>query len=144
MAEHLAAYGPWGLALAAFCAGSVVPFPAEAVLAALVALGRSPAAMTAVATAANVLGATTLLLAGRWGRDYALRRVGAERLGRAQERLTRFGPWPLLASWLPIVGDAFVVAAGIARLPWSVCLPLIALGKGARYALVAYGALWLR
>lgn len=144
MAEHLAAYGPWGLALAAFCAGSVVPFPAEAVLAALVALGRSPAAMTLLATGANVLGATTLLLAGRWGRDYALRRVGPERLARAEDKLKRFGPWPLLLSWLPIVGDAFVVAAGIARMPWAKAVPLIALGKGARYALVAYGALWLR
>lgn len=144
MVEQFVAYGPWGLAAAAFLSGSIAPLPSEAVLVALVALGRGAPAMVAVATAANVLGAATLLWAGRSGRAWSQPRLDGALLERAERQYRRFGPWLLLLSWAPLIGDAFVLAAGAFRVPWRVALPLLTLGKALRYAAVAAGTLWLR
>lgn len=132
------------MAAAAFLAGSLVPLPSEAVLAALVALGRSPTTMTFIATACNVLGAATLLAAGRSGRGLSEAHANRELLERAERYFRRFGVWLLLLSWLPLIGDPIVLVAGAFRVPWRVALPLLALGKAVRYAVVTIGALALR
>ena len=55
-----------------------------------------------------------------------------------KDRLERWGSPALLFSWLPVVGDALCIAAGWLRLHWLPCLVFIALGKFARYALLAW------
>ena len=51
--------------------------------------------------------------------------------------------WVLLLSWVPIAGDALCVAAGWLRVnPWLALL-MLALGKCARYLLVAGGWAWM-
>ncbi|MEO8452780.1 MAG: hypothetical protein ABI647_23510, partial [Gemmatimonadota bacterium] len=69
----------------------------------------------AVASAGNYLGAvTTYLFAGVLAKRLAARwhkPVGA----RAAQLMRRFGPPALLLSWVPIVGDGIVAAAGVAR-----------------------------
>ena len=147
----LAALGLVGLFLAALLAGSVLPFPSEVVLVALVAGGVSAPAAVAVATAGNLLGAVTVYLIGRaiaagghlgqrlearWGDD-------PERLARARARVDRWGAASLLLSWVPFVGDALVLAAGLARVEWRRALACTFLGKAGRYAVVAWGALAL-
>ena len=56
---------------------------------------------------------------------------------KAVDQLHRHGPWLLLLSWVPLIGDGFCLAAGY--LGWSKVrsLGLILLGKSARY-----GVLW--
>ena len=65
--------GLLGLFLASFLAGSVLPFPSEGVLAALVGQGQSVGLVVGVATAGNVLGAITLYGMG-WGIERGLLR----------------------------------------------------------------------
>ena len=132
------------MAAAAFLAGSVAPLPSEAVLGALVVLGRGAASMTFIATVANVMGAATLLTLGRSGRPFFERRVDPGVLARSERWFLRFGVWTLLLSWLPLVGDAFVLVAGAFRVSWWAALPLLTAGKAFRYAAVAAGALALR
>ena len=48
----------------------------------------------------------------------------------------RFGPPALLLSWLPGIGDPLCAVAGWLRLPFWPCVLYMALGKGARYALM--------
>ena len=50
--------------------------------------------------------------------------------------LQRHGPLACLLSWLPVVGDPLCAAAGWLRLPFWACAVCMALGKGARYALL--------
>lgn len=144
MIDSLVSWGPLGLAAAAFLAGSLVPLPSELVLVALVALGRNAMAMIVIATSCNVLGAATLLACGRSGRDVSERHVDRELLERAERHFRRFGVWLLLLSWLPLIGDPIVLIAGAFRVPWRVALPLLTIGKAARYVVVAVGALALR
>jgi membrane protein YqaA with SNARE-associated domain len=136
-----AALGLAGLGASAFLAGSLVPLPSEAVLAALLAAGGDPLACVAVASVANTLGAATLLWAGRGGRQVAEKRLtpGAlDRLASAQAHVARFGALALLLAWLPVVGDVLVLAAGMLRVRWLPALVALALGKSARYAFVAW------
>ena len=144
MVARFAAYGPWGLAVSAFLTGCFVPNPSEAVLIALVALGRGALSMTLLAAAANTAGGAILLAAGRAGHAWAEKRVGPKRLASVQVHFRRFGPWLLLMSWIPFLGDAVVLTAGALRVPWRRALPPLFLGKAARYAAVAAFAVWLR
>ncbi|XXF79620.1 DedA family protein [Myxococcaceae bacterium GXIMD 01537] len=145
-----AAWGLPGLFLVAVLAGSVVPLPSEALLAAIVYAGQSPWLSVAVATAGNVLGALTLYALGRWvanggggpvGRWVARRsEQDGPRMERAKEKLRTWGAPALLITWLPIIGDVFVLAGGfvgVRPLPFVV---FVTLGKGLRYVFVAFSA----
>lgn len=143
----LEVWGLPGLFLAAFLAGSIVPAPSEGVLAALVYAGVPIARAVAVATVGNVLGATSLWGLGRWaasGRHspfagWLERRVRAagQRLERARGAVARFGPLVLLLSWVPVIGDLAVLAAGLVGVRAVPFVVFTALGKGLRYVAVA-------
>ncbi len=120
-----------GLFLSSFLAATLLPGGSEIVFAGVLASGVAnvwPA--LAVATFGNTLGGWTSYLIGRLVPD---RKIG----GRALEWVRRWGAPVLLLSWVPIIGDALCVAAGWLRLNvWSVVL-FMALGKFARYYLIA-------
>jgi len=143
----LAAWGLPGLFLAAFLAGSILPFPSELVLVLLVSGGVSPGPVVLVATVGNVLGALSVLVVGagvRRGAGLAAwieRRTDPEALERARERLDRFGPPLLVFAFVPIAGDALVLAAGLLRLRWAPCVAWLSVGKFGRYALLAWATL---
>ena len=145
-ATALSDLGLLGMFLAGLLAGSVLPFPSEGVLVALIGGGWSPVAVVGVASLGNVLGAVTVYLVGRaiarGGRlgDRLRRRWDKEpgELERARARAERYGAPALLLAWVPVVGDVFVLGAGLigVRAVWF--LPLVTAGKVARYAAVAY------
>lgn len=141
----LVALGLLGLFLAAFLAGSVLPFPSEVVLLALLAAGASPGLSVAVATLGNVLGAVTVYLLGlgllAGGRRLrGLEPPDPEQRSRALAWIQRWGAGALLLSWVPVVGDVIVLGAGLARVRALPFLVLVTLGKGGRYLLVAAAA----
>ena len=146
--DALIELGLFGLFLASFLAGSILPFPSEAVLAGLIHAGASSPLTVAVGTAGNVLGAVTVYAVGMGlGSGLALprlrKRFGEESLAKAKGQVERWGSWCLLFSWVPIVGDTLVLGAGLAGLrPW-LCLLLVTLGKAARYGFVAWGVVAL-
>ncbi|MFB1481203.1 YqaA family protein [Corallococcus sp. RDP092CA] len=143
----LSTWGLPGMFVVAMLAGSVVPVPSEAMLATLIYNGAPPVTATVVATVGNVLGALTLYLLGQWvsrggggavGRWVERRRQkDGPRMARVEANLRTWGAPALLMSWLPILGDAFVLAGGfvgVRPLPFVV---FVTLGKGLRYAFVA-------
>ncbi|BBJ00323.1 membrane protein [Ferrigenium kumadai] len=55
------------------------------------------------------------------------------------EKVRRYGTPALLLAWVPLIGDALCLAAGWLRLnPWQAAL-FMAIGKFARYWLIASG-----
>jgi membrane protein YqaA with SNARE-associated domain len=124
-------FGLGALFLSSFLAATLLPGGSEFVFAGVLATGAAslwPA--LAVATIGNTLGGLSSYLVGRLVPD---RKVG----GRALEWVRRWGSPLLLLSWVPIIGDAFCVAAGWLRLNiwWSVFF--MALGKLGRYYIIA-------
>ncbi len=59
---------------------------------------------------------------------------------RAANLIARYGAPALLLSWVPLIGDAIVAAAGLAGTPLGWFSLWTILGKLARYIAVAYGA----
>lgn len=134
MFEFTADAGFLALFVSSFIAATVLPGGSELVLIAV--LARYPDALwqaLAVATLGNTLGALTSYMIGR----LIPNRVDVRWLAQ----LHRYGYWALLFTWLPLVGDGLAIAAGWLRLnPW-ISTFAFAVGKGARYLVVA--AAWL-
>ena len=62
--------------------------------------------------------------------------VSAKSLESARNRFARIGVWSLLLSWVPIIGDPITLAAGVLGVRFRVFLPLVFVGKAARYAII--------
>ena len=58
--------------------------------------------------------------------------------------MSRWGRPVLILSWVPLIGDALVAAAGVARMPLVPFSFWVILGKALRYMAVAWGASALR
>lgn len=133
--------GYLALFVAAFLAATVFPAQSEAVLVGLVAGDDYfVCALVAVASIGNTLGAVVSWFLGRGIESLKGRRwfpVDGNALARAQSWYQRYGKWSLLGSWLPLVGDAITVVAGIMKEPLPVFVLLVGLAKTARYTILA-------
>ncbi|WP_435749998.1 YqaA family protein [Thauera sp. AutoDN2] len=119
------------LAVSAFLAATLLPGGSEAVFAGIVALQPGLAATALLtATIANTAGGMSTYLLGR----LLPRKEVPPRLAQVR----RWGSASLLLSWVPLIGDALCAAAGVLRLNWVACLCWMALGKGLRYAAIAW------
>lgn len=128
-----------GLFLSAVMAATVLPGASEIVMLGLLVQGLDAWLLWLVATVGNVTGSTLNWWLGRFALRFADRRwfpVSRPALDRAQGWYRRWGRPSLLLSWLPGVGDAFTVAAGVMRVPILPFLLLVAIAKGGRYAAV--------
>ena len=121
----------WALFISSFLAATLLPGGSEAVLyAALIQYPAQLWAAIGVATLGNTLGGLSSYLIGR-----VLPR-GKPLQGLAM--VQKYGSPVLLLSWVPFLGDPLCVAAGWLRLSVWTSLTFIALGKFARYAVIAF------
>jgi membrane protein YqaA with SNARE-associated domain len=127
--------------VSAFGAATLLVLPSEAVLIAQIKAGLAPTwALFVAATIGNVAGSTFNWWLGRHARRFEGRRwfpFSAASIEASSTRFQRWGLWSLLFAWLPIVGDPLTFVAGVLRVPFPWFLPLVALGKGGRYAILA-------
>lgn len=133
------------LFLTAFAAATLLPAYSEVLVGGLVSQGYSPWALWFWATLGNTLGSVVNGIIGRQIERFKGRRwfpVSEKQLENAQRRFVRFGQWSLLMAWLPIGGDALTVIGGLMRVPWLNFVILVAIGKGARYAVVLWIVLY--
>jgi membrane protein YqaA with SNARE-associated domain len=118
--------GLWGLFLSSFLAATLLPGGSEALLFVLLKLHPE-----------ECLGGMVSYAGGRW-----LSRWQRFEHTQGQKWVQRWGSPILLLAWAPLIGDALCVGAGWLRLDWRACAVFMALGKFARYWIVAQGALW--
>ena len=120
----------WGLFLSSFLGATVLPGGSEFVLAGVIKLHPEllwPA--VAIGTVGNTLGAMlTFVMSWFLPLTHEIRHA---------DKIKRYGTPALLLSWLPFVGDALCIAAGFLRMNPLYSLLFIAIGKGARYAIIA-------
>jgi membrane protein YqaA with SNARE-associated domain len=129
------------LFVTAFVAATVLPAQSETVLVGLIVNDSySVPALVAVASVGNTLGSVVNWFLGRGVESLKDRQcfpVRPVKLARAQSGYQRYGKWSRLGSWLPVVGDAITVVAGIMREPLPVFVLLVGLAKTVRYAILA-------
>lgn len=125
------------LFLWSFLASTILPLGSEPALAATVNRRGTVALPVTIATVGNYLGAcTTYALAISASRAVKSDRA-ARRFERASTLIRKYGAPALLLSWVPLLGDAIVAAAGAARMHFLPFSLWTLTGKAARYAVLA-------
>lgn len=156
MLEWITAFSAWlqgwlsaeagllGLFLSAFVSATVLPGSSEVVMTALVTAFPALAwSAFLAALAGNVLGCVLTFGMGRGARQgyERFQNVKVDMDSPQVQRLRRWGPPALFLSFLPLVGDALVLAAGWLRMPFWQSMLWIAAGKAARYLVLVLGLL---
>lgn len=139
-------WGYWGMFLSAFLAGTILPFSSEAVLLACVGLGLDPVWSTLATTAGNALGGLTCYWIGHLGKMEWIEKyfkVDQKQLDKAVRFIHGKGAWMALFSFLPVIGDAILIALGLMRANvWIVGFSMT-IGKLGRYAVLVATTLGL-
>lgn len=137
--QFFAAWGYWGMLLAALAAGSILPIGSEVVFVLLLKSGLDPWLLTAAATAGNTLGGMSCYGMGMLGKREWIHRwagVSDAKLDRASCFLQGRGAWMGFFAFLPYVGEAIAVVLGLMRSNWVVTAFSMAVGKFVRYLLL--------
>ena len=142
--EILIHHGSWGMFVAAFLAGSILPFSSEAVMVALLAVGGSPWMLLLMASAGNTLGGVSCYYVGRIASPEWLQRklrIKEVNMRRAHMLVSRWGAWMGLLCWVPILGDAILVTLGLMRFNPLVTNLIMFVGRTLRYVIVLLSTL---
>jgi membrane protein YqaA with SNARE-associated domain len=119
---------------ASFAAATLIPLPSEAALFAYLQLHPENISLAvAIATLGNTAGGMTSYLMGRLIPGRTQSRLNP----RAIHLVRKYGPPVTALAWLPVIGDAFCIAAGWLRMNWLLVLAFMAAGRLARYVVVA-------
>jgi len=135
-------YGYWGMLIAAFLAGSFIPFSSEAVMLGLMAAGLKPWPLVIYGTLGNVAGSFFNYFIGRLGKMEWIEKylhVKKESLYKAQRFMAGHGAWMGFFAFLPIIGSAITIMLGYMRANIPISLCSITVGKLIRYILLVYG-----
>ncbi|MBF0255998.1 MAG: DedA family protein [Gammaproteobacteria bacterium] len=127
----------------AFLAATLLPLSSELLLIGLLQAGRDPLLLVIFASLGNVLGSVLNWWLGRYLLHFQDRRwfyFKPEQIERAQQSFNRYGFWSLLLAWMPLIGDALTLIAGVMRLHFGLFLLLVATGKTLRYLVLVYFA----
>ena len=132
-------WGLPGMFIAAFLAGSFIPFSSEAVMVTLIAAGVDPWGLFIWASLGNTLGGMFNYGVGRMGDEnwiYKLLKLPPKKLKKGIQQVKRYGLWAGLLSWIPLLGSVITVAMGYLRLNPFYSAVSMALGKTIRYYIV--------
>lgn len=118
------------LFVSSFLGATLLPGGSEVVLfAVLKAYPGTQWMALGIATLGNTLGGMVSFLMG-W-------RLPVTQQLKHVDKLRRYGPPALLLAWMPLIGDALCLAAGWLRLNWWQAALYMAIGKFARYWVIA-------
>ena len=137
-------FGPWGMFVAAFLAGSILPFSSEAVMIALLAVGLSPWKLLLYASVGNSLGGITCYYIGRLTtpeRVQHIFHIKPEYMRRAHRLVQRWGALMGFFCWFPFLGDAILVTLGIMRSNPLLTNITMILGRTLRYSTILLSVL---
>ena len=124
-----------------FLAATILPLGSEWLVVIMIANGFLAVDVVLTASLGNFLGACTTYFLGIWGSDFCRDKVlgvSPDSLARAERYYHRYGPWSLLLSWLPVIGDPLCFVAGIFRVRFLLFCQLVFVGKFSRYATLAF------
>lgn len=142
IADFLINYGYIGLLLAAFLAGSILPFSSEAVMVGLMAAGLDPWGLIIYGTIGNTMGGMLNYAIGRMGKMEWIEKylhVKKKDMDRAERFMGGRGAWMGLFAFLPVIGDAITIVLGLMRANITISFISITISKLLRYVLLAYG-----
>ncbi|MEA4840559.1 MAG: DedA family protein [Bacteroidales bacterium] len=139
--QTLIEWSYFGLFIATFLAGSILPFSSEIVLSGLLAVGANSTGCLLAATAGNFLGGITCYYLGHLGKIEWIEKylgVSDEKMQKGIKFLHGKGAFMAFFTFIPIVGDLLAVSLGYMRANiWITSISML-LGKFVRYILWIY------
>ncbi len=141
--ELLIDYGYWGMLIAAFLAGSFVPFNSETIMVALQTAGLDPWGLVIYGSIGNIAGGMFNYGVGRMGKLEWIERylhVKKKDLERAERFMAGHGAWMGFFSFLPMLGSAITIVLGLMRANLPISFISIAIGKFLRYLILVFAA----
>lgn len=141
--ELLSSYGYWGMLIAAFLAGSFVPFNSETIMVALQTAGLDPWILVIYGSIGNIAGGMFNYGVGRLGKLEWIEKylhVKKKDLDRAERFMAGHGAWMGFFSFLPLLGSAITIVLGLMRANLTISFVSIAIGKSLRYLLLVFAA----
>ncbi len=128
-----------GLLLTAFLSATLLPGASEVTLIALMQQDYDVLMLWVFATTGNTLGAVVNYYMGKYFLYFEGKKwfpFKKEKLQYSQRWFQRYGAWSMLLAWMPIVGDGLTFIAGMMKMNFVFFISLVAIGKGARYAVL--------
>jgi len=124
----------------AFLSATLLPLGSEALLLYDISQNYSLLLLWGFATLGNALGSMVNYWLGLKGEAYLENKgyLSAQKMEKAREFFCKFGGWTLLLSWVPIIGDPLTFIAGVLRYNFKWFALIVAVAKGARYAIVIF------
>jgi membrane protein YqaA with SNARE-associated domain len=140
LSSFISNYGYLNLFILSFLASTILPFGSEALVVALIYQGFNPLAVVIVATFGNYLGSCTTYYLGLKGRPVLDKYLSPshEKLKKSERLFKKYGVYTLLFTWVPGIGDAITMVAGLMQIPFRNFSILVFLGKFGRYFALAY------
>lgn len=141
--ELLIDYGYWGMLIAAFFAGSFIPFNSETIMVALQTAGLDPWGLVIYGSIGNITGGMFNYGVGRMGKLEWIERylhVKKKDLERAERFMAGHGAWMGFFSFLPLLGSAITIVLGLMRANLPISFISIAIGKFLRYLILVFAA----
>ncbi|MCI0694593.1 DedA family protein [candidate division KSB1 bacterium] len=130
--------GLLGLMLFCFLAATVFPVSSEAALIAALTLKMPVIPALAFATAGNCAGIVFNYWVGSKVEEKLLHEhLQKKSLARAYNIMQRWGKWPLLLSWLPVIGDPITYLAGALRINFHLFIFVASSLRFLRYLVIA-------
>lgn len=136
-----------GLFAISFISASLYPLASEAFVVGFLFQGFLPFWVFFIATLGNTLGALSTYLLGFLGKSFILEKYFHKNLLRLEKmnlNFKCFGYAFAFFTFLPLIGDLFALALGLARYNIFKTILFIALGKAFRYGILIVFALYFK
>ena len=133
-------HGYIGLFLGCFLAATIVPFSSDALFVASLGLGGNVVLTLFWATIGNWLGGLTSYWVGyigKWEWIEKWFRVKQATLLKQKAKVTKYGSWLALLTWVPFIGDVFAVALGFYRVHFISSSIFMFIGKFLRFLIIS-------
>ncbi|MBK1963905.1 DedA family protein [Campylobacter novaezeelandiae] len=129
------------LFLASFLSSTLLPLASEAFVLAFIKFNFNPYLVLFIATLGNTLGSLSTYTLAFLGKQKILEKYFSNSLKKLEKlsiNFNRFGAIFSFLSFLPIVGDIFVLGLGFAKYSLIRAIIFITLGKLSRYIFIIF------
>ncbi|MBM0636788.1 DedA family protein [Campylobacter sp. VicNov18] len=130
-----------GLFIVCFLSSTLLPLASEAFVLGFIKLQFNPTLVLIVASLANTLGSLSTYALAYLGKEKILEKYFSKSLKKLENfnvNFTRFGSIFAFLSFLPFIGDLFVLGLGFAKYSLLKSIIFISLGKLSRYMFVIF------
>jgi len=123
----------------ALISATLFPMGSEALLIYDITQGYNIYLLLLFASLGNILGSLINYILGLKGEEYLEKKgyLKKEKIEKYNKYFKKYGPFTLLFSWLPLVGDPITFVAGVLKYNWKYFLVLVTIAKFSRYLFLA-------